>query len=109
MAEETEVERTEKFYERQVAKLEAAQEVRMKECLHRYEEVVALHVEKEKELLAQNDALLGAIGRLQRENEELRKKAQDDDQRFDDFRADVLAKKLQTDLEIERLKKDRKS
>jgi len=109
MAEETEVERTEHFYERQLAKLEVAQEVRMKECLQRHEEVVALHVEKEKELLAQNDALLGAIGRLQRENEDLRKKIQEANLRFDDFRTEVLDNKITMEREIERLKKGRKS
>jgi hypothetical protein len=76
MAEKTEVEKVQESFERKLKEQEMQFErthARELEIIRiRYDEIHSVREEQKKELLAQNDGLLGAVGRLHTENEALK-------------------------------------
>lgn len=81
MAEQTEVERVQKKYEEQLAEQRAQSEhqfqVAMKMQEVRNHELREGFEERKREFLAQNDGLLGAVGRLHKETESLKAQVTD--------------------------------
>jgi len=81
VTEKTEAEKTQELFERKIKEreheLETLRQREIEQIDKRICEMRARFEDEKKELLAQNDGLLGAVGRLHAENETLRKQISD--------------------------------
>lgn len=77
MADKTEVEKAQESYEKRLKEQEIQQHREVDKLEAHHHEVRKILEEQKKELLDQNDAMLGAIGRVHAENEALKKRIAD--------------------------------
>ena len=103
MAEQTELDRVQKKHEEQLAEQRAQHEhqfqVAMKLQETRVGELRLSFEDRRKELLTQNDGMLGAVGRLYKENESLKA-------RIAELEATVVAQDREAHAQIHDLKRE---
>lgn len=101
MAETTELEKQAAVYERRLKEAREEQEHQLMRAMHlqekRLEEAAARHKEQAEELRAQGDGMLGALGRVTRENEELRAKSADFEKHLQVLKSEFGARLLEAE------------
>lgn len=106
MADHTEVDRVAQHYDRQVAQLHEIQKRHREEMEKRHAELRMALEAKNQELAAQNDGLVGAVGRLHARNEELAAKIDKLTNALRD--SEARADRLKVDLDLVRAQADEK-
>ena len=102
MAEPTAVKEQAKLYEDQINDLKRAHKEALDLHERRHAELKQAAHDRETELKAQSDGLLGALGRINAENGDLKEKLQQTTERFERGRLEMAGQTLEAKMQIDR-------
>lgn len=104
MPETTAIEEQAKLYERSIHDLKHGHQEAIELHVARYHELEERAKEREVELKAQADGLLGALGRVNTENTEMKARFEAECKKRDELRFELIARMTESQMKMERLK-----